>query len=848
MALNSGELNLFDDKPQLIESAKDSARLGAAKAILQQQVELALSAGKHRAIRIGLFGALGQGKSSVLRSVELAIATRYRVQRFECSHYRRQQLEFEFDRMLAGISWGNKLANLAFGFMAALFIGISFFIPANWTPFGWDLKPLLQAFLALVGILLLPSWLYRQRAFERTFNLHGWGWPGWGVICKRLSIFFRGPQVLLIDDLDRANLKQQRAVLRALAKVPHSPPVIVVALDETQLLNAQPDPESPAELLRKFINVECRLPQRLQEDHVYLSLLSLYEFHDNNKEAAVSSSLLEAQLVGDICRVVGSLPNPGPRRIRNLINNLALCASQLERYHPSDISALLRILGLYELAPALRSVDERLVAALEECSNWEDFHNRCRAAILKNYPNAGGDANSDALKGIRGFYKLSRCMRPETISWAQLVGHQQDLSAPGAACYPVTVKEQLKPKERSDIGERLSQLRRVLVDAANGFVGDKLIPDECDPYCLWPMADVVLAHTRTVSHRQRLYIYLRKFIADSIHPETQKQDWFFCLYRQWFSDIEALDLCAPELLVEICQEIYWRYKAEALRLFLYLPGSQLNFQQRLALLANSASAGNSSNYRETSLVRAWLADYNTEDEASASPFISTYTNPNLLLNSWPLPKADSKNFGWHCRQFAMLLDENSSVALPKNLRSLWFDSGWLKQLAVDDLSAVLDGLADWLNPAALAIESWRLPDCLLELRLSKAYAGFLGVLTNQAEKRLTLTRRRLNTLLLLNCSNEETGLIARTLSIIGYSSGKMSPSLLRLLLASTNLQLIFFNVLATAVNLWYPIVISPVFAQSTDNSVRDDCIAILKQDASKLPRQIRNTFFLEISQ
>ena len=824
-------LVLFDDQPQQIDSAQDSARLGAAKGVLQHQIELALR--ENKSVRIGLFGALGQGKSSVLLSVESELETRYRVARFECSNHRQQQLEFEFDRMLASLSPGYKLANLAFWLAIAVFIVASFSMPANSTSFTWPLSKTLQVVSLLVAIFLLPSWKHLRRNLERAFNLYGIRWSGWYVIKKGLARFFTRPQVLLVDDLDRASLKQQRAVLRALAKVPRSPQVIVIALDETQLLNALPDPEAPAELLRKFINVECRLPQRLQEDHVYLSLVLLHEFCKNNSQASISSGLLEPQLVGDICRVVGWLPNPGPRRIRHLINDLALLAEQLQIYRPGDVAALLRILGLYELAPALRSIDERLIAALEECTSWEYFCQRCRLPLGQNYPKSNGDPNSDELKGIRSFYKLSRCMRPETISWAQLVGHQQDKEA-------VTPSTHNMPSvlEQESITKRLTEIRRLLLDAANGYTGARLTLEPFDQHCFWPMADVALAHTREPSQRQRLYLYLLDFINKS----AGRNDWFYCLCRHWFSDSEVLDLCASDFLLALCQDIQKRFDVESLRLLLYLPGAQLSFQQRLALLGNSEQ-----NKRELSLARRWLSDYSIDDHDGAEPFTSTYENLDLLQKCWPLPGNDGEYFSWHCRQFATLLDKKPDLALPNNLRALWFDNGWLAQFAADDLATTLNGLADLLSPFKYSASSWRLPYCLLTLAASSSYSELLEALIRRDKIWSSLNSRQINTILLMGCA-KDAQLTFSVLKLINSGANKISLDLLRLLLADDKLRTTLFAALSNSLDLWQSTVLKPILAHPVGAETREECLALLEANIDKLPESVQENLLLTMVQ
>ena len=86
-----------------------------------------------------------------------------------------------------------------------------------------------------------------------------------------VELIQRGYSVVIVDDLDRAKVEQQRAFLRAILRFSRQMKfAVVVCMDEAAILASKPDPEAPEELLRKTIQLELHLPDRNREDLIFL--------------------------------------------------------------------------------------------------------------------------------------------------------------------------------------------------------------------------------------------------------------------------------------------------------------------------------------------------------------------------------------------------------------------------------------------------------------------------------------------------------------------------------------------------------------------------------------------------
>lgn len=250
-------------------------------------------------IRIGLFGGFGQGKTSVWQAAERKVNATNKhkwgkkwCKSFDAAQHKADALEHEFDRLLAAtqpvlrtigiasLPWIFRLfALLIATSLLSIILASNFPIsppstktnPSNLLQNSW-LMFMPAAWLILIPAIQLCMWLA-----GKVFGVlkDGVG-PHWLRLQEREAFFqqqhvdiyfWRGPRWLVIDNLDRASDAQQRAILRSIYKNKDALHFsILVCMDETRLLQSDPAPESPLELLTKAIQLEIRLPGRVPLD------------------------------------------------------------------------------------------------------------------------------------------------------------------------------------------------------------------------------------------------------------------------------------------------------------------------------------------------------------------------------------------------------------------------------------------------------------------------------------------------------------------------------------------------------------------------------------------------------
>lgn len=405
--------------------------------------------------RIGLFGTLGQGKSTVVGNVVTRLARRRnvwqrfrdwilgpRIVHFDVSFFKADLLEWRF---YTAVLWRRILRNLVLVTLFALIlVSIVFIVHVSWK--GWTLTTcwsdpagcwgwvsaeasLKWALIMGAVALLVPFLKYVPflksilGGVTATYNTID---PTQGLYTVPLDRFIRNiavfvcalPEIVIIDDLDRAAVEQQRGFLRALSRFSQGLGfALVVCMDETELLAAPPNPEAPAELLRKTITVELRLPERTREDIALLAAVCAREFAQANykKHQDLADSLRSVQFVTDLMRILWLTAVDGPvqpRKVWRLLTGVAQCASQLRVNSVDDLSALLRIEGLYQLAPTLRHAPDMLRKALE-AGRFDDL-----AALL-----AQQGLKPERGLAIRSFFERTRLMQPGIRDgWFRLLG------------------------------------------------------------------------------------------------------------------------------------------------------------------------------------------------------------------------------------------------------------------------------------------------------------------------------------------------------------------------------------------------------------------------------------------
>nr|VFJ50079.1 MAG: KAP family P-loop domain-containing protein [Candidatus Kentron sp. FW] len=657
---------LFDDQPNKNIETDDLCRLdGAARELedlLSRHIETRRD-GKdsdYYPPRIGLFGGLGQGKTSVLESVRRRLCKDFysdtdpntvpsdmsllrgakqlvsrsckfkkqfkkfwetllfrhgnqihlksrddgcppHILYFNTAVYSQEELEFEFDRLIS--RWRFHTRAIWTGFIIVILAvgltlpvgGVIWFIYHSFDSFNVSDNPKASAVWAVVlwavgmawsfGLLYLrPALDHLSRERERKVNIHP------------MTNFFScaHPDILLIDNLDRASIEQQRAVLRGILKhTDDLPMAVVVAMDESALLAAPADPETGGELLRKVIQVECRIPPRVREDISAQVLAFAEEGARNNPhlKALFQSSLFP----GDLVRIFGILPEFGPRRVKRFLNDLLIMRRQLgiidtEESVP-DMSALARLLGIYDLAPALRQIPEALINALErnDKAYLENLVKRVERQVEGDKKAEDEQTGEETDAGARiesapsplmRFLLLTRHMQPRNGVWRTLVsqgkigldslsstaretGDTPTLMTPSERFYQVAQgyapdyremwEETLRRGQEQNTG---SVSNNKGIDTGSGQQEPKInyVPDE-----QWLNFELALVHAENAGQRFRLFYSWEQTIVTGRATlrkrldDTDVEEELFYLYEKTFFRLYGETSCRSCRLCDSCR-------------------------------------------------------------------------------------------------------------------------------------------------------------------------------------------------------------------------------------------------------------------------------------------------------
>jgi hypothetical protein len=383
--------------------------------------------------RIGVFGGLGQGKTTAIhwafRETERKLENNewffpwretWKVEWFDAAHYKNNDLEYELDRVLGGIGSGSfSVIRTMVTYLVLLWTILLLFGELKCFFPGYPLSSVVSSsafriilsFGPIIASLLKP-WSYWWRSGQRSMTLGTWRWwrQGWKLLSRRANI-------LVIDNLDRASLSQQRSVLRALYK--HRDELrcaVIVAFDESRFLSSKPDPEAPAELLRKAINVEVRLPMRVLTDSLRLSWQALSQAAELNP--GLNMILLNSKAIGALALILelqSALQPVSPRLSKHTINNTLFFMAQTKPNGlPSveDWRAALRLQALFLVWPALRNDADSLREILQ--------YNRLDGlAVLANKISFEGSANDDFRKNLAILiFNETRSFFPADNDWS----------------------------------------------------------------------------------------------------------------------------------------------------------------------------------------------------------------------------------------------------------------------------------------------------------------------------------------------------------------------------------------------------------------------------------------------
>lgn len=257
------------------------------------------------------------------------------------------------------------------------------------------------------------------------------------LVLKAARFLLVTPELLVIDDLDRAKVEQQRAVLRALYK--HARMLqcaVVVCFDERELLASKADPDPPEELLRKVLNYAIRIPPRTKEDALLLATGICADWVARNRESSLVGAVAHPLYAADLARVAWLLGQPGPRRIKDLLAHTLMLAVSRGVVRQDDLSALLRLVAFQQFLPEAGEDIERLIHALEgnRQEAFEAYLDGLLGSpaeakppelsfVLKPAPSRVLD-KADAPRRAKALHLLlrTRAMQPVRTGWRALIG------------------------------------------------------------------------------------------------------------------------------------------------------------------------------------------------------------------------------------------------------------------------------------------------------------------------------------------------------------------------------------------------------------------------------------------
>lgn len=743
-------VRLISDAPlENLEKEVDAARcLPLAEQLKRQLLDFLKPENNNaKAPRIGVLGGLGQGKTSTIQKALNAVEEELknegyfqkpwlhcnRVEWFDTAHYKNDDLEYELDRLLGGL--GPLTASSQFWILAAYAIPLTVFCFLVWGVLliiGMEPKILGVLVTSVSGGMLgaLMPFRYWWRSGQRKQTLGSKEWRQQGI-----RLISRTTQILIIDNLDRATIGQQRAVLRALYK--HRDEMgyaVVIGFDETHLLASTHEPESPGELLRKAINVEARMPVRVITDSVRLAWMAAKQAADLNPhfQSMFSDSLALAALAR-ILDLLAEVQPVSPRAAKYLTNNALLFLALVnasDKPNVQDWRAVLRLLALYTVLPELRQQGDvvRLVLQLNRYDGLD--------ALLSLLPAVDKDRGALAKRifnATRAFFPASQDWSPWVVVWqarsfAEQVDdantRQQDYSNDWLLPDFDVVNSLYDGLSRLVQGWPCTELANLSVLLSASF--PQAIKSEEMPCitndatnALLPLLDVMLL--RLEQQTEREYLLTSLWTA----AETGQLPWALPIIGEgrFYGFLAERLLLEPAPKAVLSQQAFTRFWlrlsilpiSKRLRLLTLLPSSLFHLADILALVALSENTGQDDLGPET-----WVAAFGSSDtEDNSCPFIERLLFPDnpvqcyleqnrsanvMISRFWPplLIKAD--NFPdillEHCTAWRRLKMKGSSPSTP--LEYLLLDDEalllWLQNKRPENLlmefAALFGGKAD----------------------------------------------------------------------------------------------------------------------------------------------------------
>jgi len=378
------------------------------------------SNGERRSTTIALYGRYGQGKSTVLSGVRRALGSendgapsRIRCAEFDVADHRPDQMTYDFDRLVGEWTLRNRILHYVvfLCFLVALFA-----LTERFGGFGFAAAVLVPYFFKPVGDAIRMG-VGEERLVRRLESL--WRFNDRAGIARLWKAQWRGkPDVLIVDNLDRATVDQQRAFLRGLRRHRSNlPTAVIVAFDETPLAMSDPNPEAPQELLGKVFTTVVRLYPMTKED-VHSIVDHLYDRLQDECGSDADSPLRFLRypaVAGDLARIFLAHRRHSVRFCYQFLNIAATASVTLRIDHPADFSALMRLQGLFEFLPWIRHDPSALADMIAQ--NDADALLAHAAGIL------GKDKlSSEVIDAVRKYLTLTNHMQPYFADWQTFTG------------------------------------------------------------------------------------------------------------------------------------------------------------------------------------------------------------------------------------------------------------------------------------------------------------------------------------------------------------------------------------------------------------------------------------------
>ena len=741
---------LFTDTPVADIGDADLARSNQVVRSLYAQLQLAErqvkansnKTNEHKSYdyaRFALCGGLGQGKSSAILQLCKLLKQEIKIKDlnvgnnqawickpFDVSKYRHLELEYSFDDFIHSFFLLRLLWRLAPLLLVCLTIAApQLYLDIFLTQPSEDEQSVRSAwaeYLAqwpgylLASLLLLWNspkilgnitriWLISARK-EFFQGLANQSWHN--ALANHLQHLWQQilaafkPRLIIIDNLDRASIQQQRSLLRGLYKnqqLLHFH--VLLVLDENSLMLAANDPESPQELLRKVTDAQFRLPARSPETLVWQSLNLCREAANKNSEA---NFFQQPIFCCDLLLLLSWLPNPGPRLIKQLLNNLLTYSEG--NLNTIDASALLKICAIDLLAPGLRLRPGLLLELLNSTvsTELENILDKC-------------EQNAELKRGIdwprlRGLLMSTMGSRPQSDggNWKNIIAnlsraHKQEHTPRSHELFPLsetTAIENVTKKLKFTDLQLVLQLLHDIVDGKSttdslikvqdsmevGYDSETNNSLEQPMVLLLLLLNLFVSICRYLNHQQRWHFYHGyTLLVKIITYKKAQEQLMLLLYRYWCIDHTTLinfHTDADKILTGMI-----RHGEVGSYLAANMSSEFLSSQQQLSFIANLESSDDVVYY-----LRNWW--HVIDKELPDSDFILNYGTDLILKNIWPAdydPSDKVKCLESLHTHIKWLQKINGSGVWPASLERLLFENGFWQELLPKEQSKLLQALA-----------------------------------------------------------------------------------------------------------------------------------------------------------